>query len=308
MLKRLLKVVLGAFIALTTLWTIGSIIHPPLLGVGLVLMGRGPDCSATQAIAGFLRRYDSKERIDYYSSRCKLVESDGKGFQKMDTPWGAFWEPAMQGTVVVPQLVEFDSKYAKFPGKPMRAGDIVLDCGANVGTFTRAALRMGVKQVIAIEPSPKNLECLRRNFAAEIASSQVIIYPKGVWDKDDELVLEENHETSAMDSVVKDKNSHAGIRVPLTTIDKLVAELKLPRVDFIKMDIEGAERQALRGAANTLRVFRPRLEMSVNHLPDDPMVIPALIRTLQPGYGLRCLLCAGDFQRWRVTSDILYFE
>ena len=45
-------------------------------------------------------------------------------------------------------------------------------------------------------------------------------------------------------------DEHAGkVEVPVTTLDKIVEELRLPRVDFIKMDIEGAEREALRGAS-----------------------------------------------------------
>ena len=71
----------------------------------------------------------------------------------------------------------------------VNAGDTVLDCGANVGVFTRVALAAGAKQVVAIEPAPDNVACLRRNFASEIAAGRVIVYPKGVWDKDDVLVL-----------------------------------------------------------------------------------------------------------------------
>jgi hypothetical protein len=43
--------------------------------------------------------------------------------------------------------------------------------------------------VVAIEPSPANLECLRRNMSREIASGRVIVYPKGVWDREDVLAL-----------------------------------------------------------------------------------------------------------------------
>ena len=68
-------------------------------------------------------------------------------------------------------------------GTGIRRGDIVLDAGANVGVFTRKALWAGASKVIAIEPAPENLECLRRNFAAEIADGRVVVYPKGVWDK-----------------------------------------------------------------------------------------------------------------------------
>ena len=88
----------------------------------------------------------------------------------------------------------------------VRKGDIVLDCGANLGTFTRTALDRGAKTVVAIEPAPENLECIRRSFKDEIASGRVILYPKGVWDKDDVLTLHIHHDNSAADSfLIKDQ-------------------------------------------------------------------------------------------------------
>jgi FkbM family methyltransferase len=65
--------------------------------------------------------------------------------------------------------------------------------------------------------------------------------------------------------------------VPLTTIDKLVDELRLPSVDFVKMDIEGAEMQALKGAVATVRRFHPRMAISVEHRPSDPDRILELV-------------------------------
>jgi FkbM family methyltransferase len=62
---------------------------------------------------------------------------------------------------------------------------VVLDVGANVGTDTKSALAAGAAVVVAIEPEPVTLECLRRNLAAEIREKWVAIVPKGAWDKED---------------------------------------------------------------------------------------------------------------------------
>ena len=51
----------------------------------------------------------------------------------------------------------------------IRAGDIVLDCGASDGDFTREALQAGAGKVVAIEIAPTSAECIRRNLAAEVA-------------------------------------------------------------------------------------------------------------------------------------------
>ncbi len=95
--------------------------------------------------------------------------------------------------------------------------------------------------------------------------------------------------------------------VPLTTIDRLVEELKLERVDFIKMDVEGAEQRALRGGQATLARFHPRLEISVNHLPEDPIMVPRVIREAWPGYRSEYLLCELK-KDWRVVANIVFFQ
>lgn len=109
-----------------------------------------------------------------------------------------------------------------------------------------------------------------------------------------------------MDSFVRSEGTQEGPLVPLTTIDALVAELRLSRVDFIKMDIEGAERQALRGGAATIARFRPRMEISVDHLPGDPQVVPAIVRAAWPGYRMKYLLCY-SVRRWSVDPAVVYF-
>jgi hypothetical protein len=64
-----------------------------------------------------------------------------------------------------------------------------------------------------------------------------------------------------------------------------VSELRLPRVDFIKMDIEGAEQKALAGAAATLRAFRPRMALAAYHNgARDLVALPETARRSQPAY------------------------
>ena len=67
-------------------------------------------------------------------------------------------------------------------------------------------------------------------------------------------------------------------------LDDMADELKLGRVDFIKMDIEGAERHALAGARRLLAVHKPRLAICIYHAPDDPQVVPRLVREANGTY------------------------
>jgi hypothetical protein len=72
------------------------------------------------------------------------------------------------------------------------------------------------------------------------------------------------------------------LTVRATTVDEVVADLKLDAVDFVKADIEGAERHMLKGSSQTIARFAPRLALCIYHLPDDPVVIPQLAKTLKP--------------------------
>jgi FkbM family methyltransferase len=221
-----------------------------------------------------------------------LLQSD-QGLELIGTPAGRFWIPAGDRMAVAEELAEQSEDEYGADQRSVRSGDIVLDVGANVGVFTRVALRRGASRVIAIEPAPWALECLRRNFAGEIGQGRVVIYAKGAWDRDDtlELTVAPGMATSS-GSVAFHNGAEKSVMVPLTTIDKLVAELALPRIDFIKMDIEGAEPNALRGAINSVRRYHPRLAISLEHRPTDPDTIPALTRQLWPEYQIECGICA----------------
>jgi hypothetical protein len=134
----------------------------------------------------------------------------------------------------------------------------------------------------------------------------VIVYAKGVWDKDDMMMLNVDDTNFAANSVVmRPESAHPSVQVPLTTIDKLVSELKLPRVDFIKMDIEGAEVPALSGARDTIARFKPRLAIATEHKPDDEYTIPTAVRHIRPDYQMECGPCLEA--RGHVRPDVLDF-
>ena len=83
------------------------------------------------------------------------------------------------------------------------------------------------------------------------------------------------------------------LEVRAVTIDAEVAKLGLESVDFIKMDIEGAERNALRGALHTLQELGPKMTIAIYHREDDPEVIPAIVLGAQPAY--RMVSTEGDW-------------
>ncbi|MEP7365208.1 MAG: FkbM family methyltransferase [Acidobacteriota bacterium] len=284
---------------------------PTRLGA-IAAMGMGQGCTSERAMdasAHTARILAAKDRI---LAASKKVAEDPP-YVQWSTPDGNYWIPARKhGDFALPfNLAEEEVGLYSAGPVHIKEGDIVLDCGANVGVYTRRALKAGARIVVAIEPAPQNIEVLKRNFASEIEQGRVIVYPKGVWDKDDMLVLHQHSDNSAADSFVinqeKDKSDthSADEKLPLTTIDKLAAELNLDRVDFIKMDIEGAEVKALNGARETLAKFHPRMALSTYHDPTHPVEVPKAVHEGWSGYTQICGPCTEV--SWRVRPDVLLF-
>jgi FkbM family methyltransferase len=212
-----------------------------------------------------------------------IVGRDGK-FDLAVAGGDRYWLPSGNRDALVTMIGELKMSVYRTDACDVQPGDVVLDCGANVGVFTRYALKRGARKVVAIEPAPENLACLRRSFEREIRQGSVVVYDKGVWDRDAELNFKVVNGDSRLDSAVLDvPGASEGARITVTTIDKLVEELKLGRVDFVKMDIEGAESRALRGALATIRQYHPRMAISGEHASSPPDQIVKVVEEIWPG-------------------------
>jgi hypothetical protein len=73
-------------------------------------------------------------------------------------------------------------------------------------------------------------------------------------------------------------------KIKITTLDNFVHQENIKKIDFIKVDIEGAERDMLKGAYNVLKEFAPKLALCTYHFPDDPEVLEGLIKDANPNY------------------------
>jgi FkbM family methyltransferase len=301
------KRALGILITVALVLGLAYAYYPPFRLFSWYVAGRSPHCALESAVLA----HDHIEKLKASHNRIlkasKLVEEDPAGYDLWETPKGRYWIPKGDKFVLPFNLAEQEVKIYGTGPQAVQKGDIVLDCGANVGVFTRVALNAGASRVVAIEPAPDNLECLRRNYGNEIARGQVVVIPKGVWNKDDVLTLSVDPNNTAEDTfVIHHEGLTPSVQVPLTTIDKLVVELNLPRVDYIKMDIEGAEPNALEGARETLRRWKPRISISTYHVPDHPVRIPQIIMAMRADYRMECGPCAEA--NGRIRPDVLYFR
>ena len=199
------------------------VFYSPLLKViGMVLVGK-TQCSIRQILDGGRYLTDHARSMERIAQRMRLVRTVD-ACQLWDTPHGAFWVPGRTGLSFAEQLAEREHNLYSGGRHSVLPGDVVLDCGANIGVFTRTALSAGAQTVVAIEPAPDVVECLRRTFADEIKGDRVIVYPKGVWNKNDVLLLQQSQTSVADSFVVKPRGGYAGgPRVEVTTIDGLVS-------------------------------------------------------------------------------------
>ncbi len=150
-----------------------------------------------------------------------------------------------------------DKDYEQVEGFRPSAGQVILDAGANVGIFTTmAAKRVGPSgRIVAIEPHPDNFGTLSGNVARNgLGNVRLVQAALDERSGSAELFV---HERGINHSLKR--RTDRSITVELKTVDQVVAEQELERVDLVKIDTEGNVPAILRGARQTLRRHRPRV-------------------------------------------------
>jgi FkbM family methyltransferase len=158
-------------------------------------------------------------------------------------------------------------------------GDIVFDCGANVGFFSVMAANHGCT-CYAFEPMPVNIKYLKKIIEV---NSHIILAPYVICDKTGTTYFEASRHISCGAKIALSDVGNS-LEVDCITLDCFVEKNKINRVDFIKVDIEGAERLLLKGAQGVLKEYSPKLSICTYHLPDDPKVLRELLLDINPKY------------------------
>ena len=161
-------------------------------------------------------------------------------------------------------------------------GDVVFDCGANLGVFSLLAASRGA-EVYAFEPISEARKILQKTLSLNPKFARnVSVVPYGLSDTIGSAAFTVLPDTLVGSSMIL-KQQGRKETVPITTIDAFCAENSLT-VDFIKADIEGAERKMLAGAQKVLAEQGPKIAVCTYHLSDDPQVIRDLLLTANPRY------------------------
>lgn len=149
----------------------------------------------------------------------------------------------------------------------LKSGDVFVDIGANIGLHTLYAAKLlaNTGQVFAFEPVSSNLKLLQRNIILNSLTDRVTVVPKAVSNSSQEsisfyLPSDEMTETA---SLSKNSENLLKIEVKNVRLDDYWQTVNLP-VKLIKIDVEGAELEVLRGAEYILRKWHPVLVIEVH--------------------------------------------
>jgi FkbM family methyltransferase len=173
-------------------------------------------------------------------------------------------------------------------GARPQPGDIALDVGGCWGdTALWLAHVVGSRgHVHTFEPTPGNRSLLEANLRLNPSlAPRITVWTEPLAGEPGETVwLPDAVGAGATMQTAPSDPSRRMVELSTSSIDSLVSSRRLTKVDFIKVDVEGADLSVLEGAAETIRSQRPRLAIACYHKPDDLVRIPDFVASLGVGY------------------------
>jgi FkbM family methyltransferase len=162
-----------------------------------------------------------------------------------------------------------------------------IDAGAFIGDSALILNELKPNRIFAFEPEEKNFELLNSTINMNKINN---IFPvkKGLGETSCKLKLFSKGSASFIPSNNKDFNDYERRPIEIVSIDNFVKENSL-NIGLIKMDIEGFELEAIKGAKETIKTFKPVLIISLYHRGKDFFEIPYLLKKLVPSYNFRFL-------------------
>ena len=216
--------------------------------------------------------------------------------------WRFYWPAAFQWQSLKAVYSEVFSPIAENPHAyeqddlEIKPGDWVIDAGACEGFFTRYALQRGANVVI-VEPIHEFVGALKITYEAEVNAGRVFIIEGALGDHSGEIEIRipsagpiastidpEWFVDSHWEKVKREDSRTVARLTRVYTIDELIDRIPVPRLDFIKMDIENAEVRAMRGAEQAILRFQPRFSIAVYHSLKNGQQIATRLKALDKSY------------------------
>lgn len=187
--------------------------------------------------------------------------------------WGHDTERIVDAGAMMLEL--FEQQYFDLSGLPHEEKEVFVDAGCFDGLSVRGFLKWSggkYESIMAFEPDKKCYEQCRDQLKDV---DKLVLVDKGVWSSREVLSF---HATGASDSAV---SCDGEVQIETVQLDEVLGDRK---VTFLKMDIEGAEKEALTGAGKIIKECRPKLAISIYHKPEDIWELPELILDICPDY------------------------
>lgn len=170
----------------------------------------------------------------------------------------------------------------------VKQGDIVIDAGGFVGdTALYFALKCGPSgKVYSFEPIPRIVKIAKKNIEINNFIGIIEMVPFALSDKCRNFsFLDMASGSHAIDgnSVQRPEAAHV-VNVKSITLDRFVDLNKIPHVDFIKSDLEGWDMAFLRGAASTIKAYKPTCGLTLYHKSQDIIEIPQFLQLMDERY------------------------
>lgn len=158
---------------------------------------------------------------------------------------------------------------------------VAVDGGAYNGDTVKAMQESfpKIQKIYAVEPDPKNFKKLKKISADQETGSSILPIHAALWDRVGAGVFQSSGNRNS--SLLAASYQHNEVTTPLLTVDEIVKD---DVVDYIKYDVEGAEREALLGSQGTILRCQPALGVSVYHRSEDLFAIPLLLENIYPNY------------------------
>lgn len=172
----------------------------------------------------------------------------------------------------------------------LEKGDVVVDAGSNMGVFALLSAKYYECKVHAFEPGTEALIYLKKNVELNNLNDLIKTYSVGLSNNNHTVNFQIHSDSLGQSTIVPGMMQTAkttGVRnevIHCVSLDSWVKENNLQKIDFIKADIEGAERLMLQGATEVLKKFQPKLSICTYHLPDDPEILGKIIKDANPEY------------------------
>jgi len=166
---------------------------------------------------------------------------------------------------------DYETENISFFKETIKKNDVILDIGAQIGLMTKlfSDLTGSEGKVYAFEPTPFTYSILQKTIALNSIDKTAVAVQAAVSDKKGKATFNvSNVDIDAANSFSNLKRDHSvsSIEVDVTSVDSFVKERSLSKVNFIKIDAEGAEYFVLLGAAETLQKHRPIVNLALHPL------------------------------------------